>query len=289
MIKNDHISFSSGFDVYQICRPILRAFKFQHFTFCRIFPDGSRAILTTTPESLYDLYKNKEYLFRDRSKQSDFDLSDFESHKKIQYNFHSEQVDAIPEKFKNVRETYLKQIQYEKERQNISDRFTISIRYKKYYESFIFFIPVGVCQKNIYLNNLEILNHFRAFFLDKGNQLIAKAEKDKILKPFNRTNRTVEIAQIADINQIIHEMNPDRYYIADSNTYLTKRQMICAAYLMHSYRAKQIAKITNLSNRTVEDYITEIRRKFNCKERHQLIEKLVSTFPGYRILLSQEL
>ena len=61
-LKN-HVSFSSGYEIYQICKPILEAFQFAHFTYCRKFRDGSRAILTTTYESFYDLYVNKKYIF----------------------------------------------------------------------------------------------------------------------------------------------------------------------------------------------------------------------------------
>ncbi len=54
-LLRDHVSFNSNLEISQICKPIFDAFKFNHFTYARIFPDGSRAILTTSSESLYDL------------------------------------------------------------------------------------------------------------------------------------------------------------------------------------------------------------------------------------------
>jgi len=290
MLNRKHISFSSGFDVYQICRPILQAFKFQHFTYCREFIDGSRAILTTTPESLYWMLINKQYIFKDTFKdcrvQINFNLDSYNP-EKIQYYFFSDKVRAIPENFKNLREIRLQQMQYERERQNICDRFMISITHKKYVEGFIFFIPVDADQKSFYINNLGLLNHFRAYFLDKAYGLILKAEKDKILKPFIREkNKVIQIPPAIDIEKIINEISPSRYYIFDQNTYLTKKQMLCAAYIMQSYSAKQIAKKVGLSNRTVEDHVDKIKEKFQCSDRSKLVKKLFTAFPAFNIFLN---
>jgi DNA-binding CsgD family transcriptional regulator len=82
----------------------------------------------------------------------------------------------------------------------------------------------------------------------------------------------------------MNELDIKRYYTSGKNTYLTKQQMICAAYLMHSYTAKQIAKIMNLSYRTVENHIETIKQKFSCQDRSELINQLFSEFPSYKLL-----
>lgn len=285
MLDKKCISFTSGFDMYQICLPILQAFKFQHFTYCREFTDGSRAILTTTPESLYELYLNKQFIFENLREKIAFNLA-FSKPEKIQYYFFSEKVGTIPKSFAQIREACLRQMRYERERQNIGDRFIIEVSYKKYREFYIFFIPVNSDYKNLYINNLDLLNHFRAYFLDKAHTLILKAEKDKILKPLNtEKNEIIQISSSIDMEKILNLISPSRYYISDQNEYLTKKQMLCAAYIMKSYSAKQIAKETGLSYRTIENHVDKIKEKFHCSDRSELIKKLFSAFPAFNILL----
>lgn len=61
---------------------------------------------------------------------------------------------------------------------------------------------------------------------------------------------------------------------------LTARQAQCAEYLLKGKTAKEIALILNLSRRTVEYYIENIKSKFDCRSRAELIltlSKLLDT------------
>ncbi len=178
----------------------------------------------------------------------------------------------------------MNQAQYEIQRQHIFDRFCLKVKHEKYEESFMFFISQPDYPKNIYMNSLEIFNHFRFYFIDKAHQLIKKAENNKLIKPY-RQDRSIDIDQTINIKKLINQMEIDRYYIFDKNTYLTKQQMVCAAYMVHSYSAKQIAKALNLSPRTVENHIEIIKRKFNIQERSELIKELLAAFPSSSVLL----
>lgn len=55
---------------------------------------------------------------------------------------------------------------------------------------------------------------------------------------------------------------------------LTARQTQCAEYLLKGKSAKEIALILNLSRRTIEFYIDNIKSKFDCRSRAELILKL---------------
>lgn len=60
-----------------------------------------------------------------------------------------------------------------------------------------------------------------------------------------------------------------------STTYpgLSKRQSQCLLYILLGKTSKRIAEKLQLSPRTVEDYIDEIKGKFNCHKREDLIEE----------------
>jgi DNA-binding CsgD family transcriptional regulator len=59
---------------------------------------------------------------------------------------------------------------------------------------------------------------------------------------------------------------------------LSKRQKECLKYLASGMTAKKIARILNLSPRTVEFYIENLKKKFLCSNRTELIAKAFSIF-----------
>lgn len=64
------------------------------------------------------------------------------------------------------------------------------------------------------------------------------------------------------------------YEIHDYGNYqLTMREAECYFYLLRGYTAKSIALKLSISHKTVESYLTEVKRKLNCKSKTQLIEK----------------
>jgi len=56
---------------------------------------------------------------------------------------------------------------------------------------------------------------------------------------------------------------------------LTPREMECLFYLMRGRTTKHIAKILNLSPRTVEIYVARLKMKFNCVNKSDLIYKTI--------------
>ena len=57
-------------------------------------------------------------------------------------------------------------------------------------------------------------------------------------------------------------------------TTLTKRELSCAYFLLQGKSNKEIAQKLNISPRTVEDYVSNIRFKIKCKNRSELISIL---------------
>lgn len=57
---------------------------------------------------------------------------------------------------------------------------------------------------------------------------------------------------------------------------LTDRQESCLYLLVRGKTVKEIAKDIHLSPRTVEDHLTKIKEKMNCKKKSELIEKAIN-------------
>lgn len=56
---------------------------------------------------------------------------------------------------------------------------------------------------------------------------------------------------------------------------LAKRQTECLYYLVRGMTIKQIAKALNLSDRTVESYLEDLKVKLNCLNKSDLIAKAI--------------
>lgn len=70
----------------------------------------------------------------------------------------------------------------------------------------------------------------------------------------------------------------NRYYLMpeDEEIYFTYREMEIAMYLFEPLTYKVIGQQMHLSDRTVECHVRRMRIKLGCKDRFDLIEKIVA-------------
>ncbi len=66
------------------------------------------------------------------------------------------------------------------------------------------------------------------------------------------------------------QKNPDFVY---ANIDLSKRQAQIISFLLRGFSAKLMAKELNLSKRTIEFYLTRLKDKLECKNKHELVNK----------------
>lgn len=61
---------------------------------------------------------------------------------------------------------------------------------------------------------------------------------------------------------------------------LSKRESECIFYILRGMTTKQMADVMNLSPRTVEGYLLNIRNKLDCKNRYEIISTVLGNdFP----------
>ena len=74
--------------------------------------------------------------------------------------------------------------------------------------------------------------------------------------------------------------NLKRFYLynskTNSNTPIAPREIECIIYILRGKTSKQIAKILELSHRTIEFYVNRLKIKLHCHSKSELIEKILS-------------
>jgi LuxR family quorum-sensing system transcriptional regulator SolR len=104
---------------------------------------------------------------------------------------------------------------------------------------------------NFYLNNLDLLQAYGRDFKEMAANLLTSYEKDRIILPDT---------------EIISEASP--------RLDLSTRQLQCAHLLLQGKSGKEMALTLNLSARTVESYLENMKIKLACRNKADLIIKL---------------
>jgi DNA-binding CsgD family transcriptional regulator len=123
---------------------------------------------------------------------------------------------------------------------------------------------------NNYLSNFQLVEKFVANFKDSGKSILALAEKERVC---------VDDWLCNDLNfSIAHQVDKYSFLAAIYGYRFTSRELQCLPLLLNGFSSKQIAEYLNLSFRTVEDYINNIKQKCNTKTKNELLKLLSDQF-----------
>jgi DNA-binding CsgD family transcriptional regulator len=94
---------------------------------------------------------------------------------------------------------------------------------------------------------------------------------EQVINLENQINFKVKANELR-VNLFSHQ---DRSSLILQHPLLTEREAECFYYLGRGYATKKIAKILNLSTRTVEGYINATKEKMGVIHKSELVEKAV--------------
>src|SRR5207253_1891119 len=86
-----------------------------------------------------------------------------------------------------------------------------------------------------------------------------------------RGNFNKKIIGVVGISFLLEEIKPITRFPV-----LSKQQEKCLYYLVRGMTMKQIAKILELSPKTVEHYLDAVKIKLNCRTRSELVEHAIN-------------
>lgn len=257
-----HFSLESSTDVSEIVNSVLKHVGANYFNYVKIYEDGSRALLSNNAPWIQHFYENALY--------NAAGIIDVEYLLPKGYFLWSDLEDNDGTVYNQSREYF-----------NIDNGLTFITKQENATVVYI----IGSTRKNykingFYIRNLDLFKRFILYFNDKGHNLIKKADEQKIYLPQKQIIQDSPIQNFhIDSEQrqsFLNATDIKKYYLPSlpEGKYLTKNEAICCAYLLQGLTAKQIAKKTELSFRTIEAYLAKIKLKLGVQDKAELIEKL---------------
>ncbi len=249
----NHIALTSCQNIYEICMPLFTHTAINYFTHFRIFKDGKRVHLTSNSYWVEYYFERKlfEYPYMGKS---------FENHTSGYYFWDSNPEDPL--------------VIAGRDYAQIDHRFTI-INKKCDYTDFFGFgaLPKNGWILNFYLNNLNFLNNFILYFLDKSHFIMQKYLESPIILPESIVPENhLKIVSLVHTDDLLPNLKFKKIFISNLNVYLSQREYEIIYYLRKSYSCKYIAKFLKLSPRTVETYIDKIKTKLRCRTKIEIMK-----------------
>lgn len=260
ILPEKHYSLDIIEDVKAICDPFFKSHGIKHFTYFRCHDDGT-AYTLISHRALYTHHIKSEYIVAPKIDKST-----------LKSKFHYFAMPELEDDFSQAVFDYNTLF-------SIKNPIYLFERYEGYFDLFIYSHTSNKSDSiNFFLNNLNILDNFKFYFKDKAKKLIEKSKENKIVLPkhmktnFGGLKSTEKPEEKSD-----RENLAKRYSIGNGyeKKYLSARELNTLQYLGKGFTAKQTAKETGLSPRTVESYLANIKHKLGVSKKNEAI-KIIS-------------
>lgn len=140
---------------------------------------------------------------------------------------------------------------------------------------------------NFYINNINLLQDFISYFKKKAINIIETPFMYNLIISKRKSSYQKTFIREENIQKSYQEINLKQIAFKDrlSMTYLTKNESLCLYYLVSGKTAKETAALLNLSPRTIEFYLNNIKTKTGYRTRADLIRGCMEHLGSYRIIL----
>lgn len=263
-LKN-HFSLTSSVEVNEIASPLSRNLSLDYFSYIKIFKeDASRSLLTNHPYWIEHFYKKAFY------KNNIVSRAEFAQQNSTYYLW-SDVITAAP--FQDGKDFF-----------SIKSGITI-IKCEDKLTHIYCFGSSKELMDCFYLRNMDLLNRFMVYFLDKASLLINTANKNKIVLPTSDCTEITDhylksVLSEKEYSDFVESTRVKRFFLDgvyannSEGAYLTHKEVSCLYYLILGKTAKEIGRELNISNRTVEVHVEHIKKKLGFARVSVLVNAL---------------
>ncbi len=242
-----HFFLTSSDKIDEIVRPLKDYFGITSFVFQKNFNDGSEIRLSNQPKWVHYFYETELY----KSSLFERQPSDFVKTRLIWAGWPCP--NTVLDKAREF---------------NIDHGITFVEPCAEGCE--FFFIGTAVGRTDVmakYLANLDLLERFLDYFREKAKPLIEEAMHHKIIIPGK--------FDVASKLFCIEDFKREDFLNALSPIEFTGRELECMRLLAKGYTQKMIAKALDISPRTVETYLNQVKGKTNSYSKGDLVKYLL--------------
>lgn len=251
--------------IIEICRPLHRYFEnIDVFTFCRYFYDHHILTLSTNKSPyIYFLDKCKNFIMPFPNQLTTYD-------------FHYVITDEGP---------YSQVLHEARSYFGIAGGLNLVNVTPSYCDFFGFCLNTGQLNTvNSLIAQIDLLKNFCIYFKEKANNILQTSNKNLVklnslmhldLAPIQALlNNKTQLAFLDEITLDHYSMN-----INGVKRSISKTEWLCLRQLGQGMKAKEAAKMLKLSPHSVHTYIRNLKQKFACQTKTQLLHAFKQHFP----------
>jgi DNA-binding CsgD family transcriptional regulator len=238
LLRNECFSPSLVREINEFCKELLGSGVISAFEMARVFDDGSGVILYSDPQI-------SDYVVRTKLHVTAYLPA---SLIKPQFWYLMPPDGPYQEALFDIK--------------NLSGNIGVAYyieRFDGYYDMFAFWSQQEQhCANNFFINNKEYLERFSIGFRNAFKRHFTHLEKYPLRFP---------VEMLPNIKGLSAR---ERMHTA-SDIELTLRQRQCLSLLLHGSTSRGIAEQLKISHRTVDDHLLQLKFKFNCFSKSELI------------------
>lgn len=247
---DNHIFLNLVDEINQIIQPLITHFSLDTFNYHKTYHDGSHICLTNTSAWKIHYLRNKLY------QQSIFELP--------AHNYLKNRI---------IWSNIGTHITILKDAAKFGIKYGITFVEPVLDGCEFYFLGSSSNNKNVinkYLSNFYLLEKFIANFHESARDIFKKIEPERLIIKDRSENKLV----------FNTDNNIDKYpFLASIYDYkFTPRELDCIPLMLRGLSAKQIAEHLNISFRTVEMYIDNLKQKTNTHTKNELLFLLSEKF-----------
>lgn len=267
LLPENHFSLKIVEEVNQLCYPLFNTSVFKkygidYFIYSRYYADGSIYVLSTN-DQVYTHFFNNNYSLIPFI-QSELISNKFSYYPTLnnKYELFIQEMYDMQNLFNVYHSLFLFELQ-----NDYLDMFIYSSRLNSY----------GVI--NFYNNYFDILEKFSSYFRSQASKLIKKSNQHKIILPekmrpdyiFSNDNNKMLVKK----QEIEKNLAVKRYVLSSpkyENVHITRREGEILTYLTKGYTAKELAKLINISEKTIDAHLSNIKNRLGLTRKRELFE-----------------
>lgn len=258
-LDDSHISFATSMNVREICQPLFSTTPINYFHYGRVYPDGHSMVLITHPD------------FHNFFWQHHYDQDVFQKYTQEGWFVNN----SCASELLSSAACYFD-----------VDNWLLHIKHRNnFIESFGFATSRSyVDATNFYLNHQSILDVFCNYFKKSATKLIEQSCKSLLYTENLDFSDIFKVEKDMRVYDLLSNMLIDNKCIIENPSEeiigITQVEFLILHYTSCGLSAKMIGKVMNISPRTVEIHLSQIKEKFKVRNKSEMIAVYASLFKG---------